>query len=579
MSSVQLNWNANSLPGSTYAVSRNGAVIVSGLAATNYLDTAVADATTYVYQVFATNTVGTGLPSDQASVTTPPAQVQGLTATPLSSSQINLAWTATPGATTYTVRRGTTVVGTPAGTSFPDTGLSASTLYTYTVAANGTGGQGAQSSPASATTQAASSGIVWLPGHIGRTGSGNATGLAGNLSTVLSFISSAVAADIHNQLVGFCVPALWANLEGPTAGTYDGSWAGSQAANSGFAGIQQLINLLKSFTPKRYLMISLNQTGNGMGANTNTAFPSSFAPSYLNSSTYDGGCEWGGRSGYSGYPNVNTTLWNVNTALRVAALVKAYYDHFGAYDPVSGNGIYMWELTNELSLQTSSMITGPAFVNAIVNGYSTIRTQCLSLMLSMRPTFVNPGTPANYSQICQAMFNAKICMANEDGSNNPFTGGINPRNMSWGDAAYAAVSPTGTGLPNHVALGDWAHVFNVENAEYGQERNAPLAAVPPADVGSGYLYDNPSFPGIMSGANYLKSSHIIWFLDTQAGPNVNRFKFPVTNGTQPANPTPGPGAGLTSARPHLIDVITGNTAQPGITGPIPIPRTTRPAGW
>jgi hypothetical protein len=180
---------------------------------------------------------------------------------------------------------------------------------------------------------AAPGSIVWRPGHIGRTGSGNSTGFGGSLATVLSFISSAVAADINNQLVGFCVPAQWANLEGPTAGVYDGSWAGSNAANSGFAGVQQLINLLKSFTPKRYLMMSLNQTGNGAGANTNTAFPSGFAPSYLNSSTYDGGCEWGGRTGYSGYPNTNTTLWNVNTALRVAAMVKAYYDHFGPYDP------------------------------------------------------------------------------------------------------------------------------------------------------------------------------------------------------------------------------------------------------
>jgi hypothetical protein len=322
-------------------------------------------------------------------------------------------------------------------------------------------------------------------------------------------------------------------------------------------------------------MLSLNQTGNGAGANTNAAFPASFAPAYLNNALYDGGCEWGGRSGYSGYPNTNTTLWNLNTALEVAKMVKAYYNHFGPYNPLTGDGIYMWELTNEISLQTTSMITGSALVNAITNGYATIRQTAKDIMLSMRPTFVNPGNASNYGAICNAMFNAKIAMANEDGSNN--RSGVNPR-IAWCDQAYAALG-VGAGLTDYTQSTAWTHVFNVENAEYGRQ-NAPLGAVPPADVGSGYFYDTPANPGIMTGANFLRSSHIILFLDTQNGPNNLRFKFPVTSGQSP-NPPNSPGAGSSAARPHLIDTVTCNSAyfSVGVQSSIPFARLTKPTGW
>jgi hypothetical protein len=364
------------------------------------------------------------------------------------------------------------------------------------------------------------SSIVWIPGHIARTGSGNSSGMGGQLATVLSFIQKVIAADINNQFVGFCVPAHWADLEGPTADVYDGSWGGSNSANVGFAGIQRIIDLLKSYPFKRYLMISLNQTGNGAGASTNTNFPANFAPAYLgvggSGNIYEGGCEWGGRSGYAGYPNTNTTLWNVKTALRVAAMVKAYYDHFGSYDLVTGNGIYMWELTNEISLRAPgdpspvSKLSNPALVDAITNGYATIRQTCPKLMLSMRPTFVHPETAAGYGAICQAMFNAKICMANEDGSNNFL--GTNPH-VSWCDQAYAAQG-IGVGLTDYTKLNTWTHIFNVENAELGKKarRYMPsrLRMWDPAIIydtpTASYQRDHP-----LGGANYLKSSHIIWF--------------------------------------------------------------------
>ena len=81
--------------------------------------------------------------------TTAPAQVTGLAVTPVSSTQLNLAWTANPGTdnvTKYNVYRSTTSgftvntatdtpIAQPTTNSYSDTGLTASTIYYYRVAA------------------------------------------------------------------------------------------------------------------------------------------------------------------------------------------------------------------------------------------------------------------------------------------------------------------------------------------------------------------------------------------------------------------------------------------------------------
>lgn len=102
--------------------------------------------------------------------TAPPIDTQapsiptGFTATAISSSQINLSWTASTdnmGVTGYRVYRGGSQITTVTGTSYSDTGLSPSTSYSYTVAAyDAAGNVSGQSTPASATTQASSGGGI-----------------------------------------------------------------------------------------------------------------------------------------------------------------------------------------------------------------------------------------------------------------------------------------------------------------------------------------------------------------------------------------------------------------------------------
>jgi hypothetical protein len=108
-----------------------------------------------------------------ASCTVPTAPT-GLNATAISSSQINLSWTASTSscAVSYNVFRSTTSGFTPSsanrivsgltGTSFSDTGLAASTTFFYLVQATNSGGTSGSSNQANATTQAASAGPVQI---------------------------------------------------------------------------------------------------------------------------------------------------------------------------------------------------------------------------------------------------------------------------------------------------------------------------------------------------------------------------------------------------------------------------------
>jgi hypothetical protein len=110
------------------------------------------------------------IPGSGSGSTTSPAQVTGLTATTVSSTQLNLAWTANPttdNVTKYNVYRSTTAgftvntatdtpIAQPTTNSYSDTGLTASTTYYYRVAAvNSSGVIGTPSDIASGTTAAA----------------------------------------------------------------------------------------------------------------------------------------------------------------------------------------------------------------------------------------------------------------------------------------------------------------------------------------------------------------------------------------------------------------------------------------
>src|SRR3989442_1692539 len=107
-SQINLSWTAPSDNGGSpitgYKIERSTdsgstwTVVVAntGGTTTTYSNTGLAHATTYTYRVSAINSAGTGSPSTAVPGTTPavaPSSPTGLTATTVSSSQINLSWT------------------------------------------------------------------------------------------------------------------------------------------------------------------------------------------------------------------------------------------------------------------------------------------------------------------------------------------------------------------------------------------------------------------------------------------------------------------------------------------------------
>ena len=112
------------------------------------------------------NSLVNGIEITSSAACTAPTVPSALTATAISTSQINTNWTVSSSpcsGITYTIFRSTTPGFTPSSnnqiasgltaTSYSDTGLTASTTYYYSVEAVGSGGTSAASSPASATTQ------------------------------------------------------------------------------------------------------------------------------------------------------------------------------------------------------------------------------------------------------------------------------------------------------------------------------------------------------------------------------------------------------------------------------------------
>src|SRR5437899_1284914 len=180
-SQINLSWNAPSDTGGSaitgYKIERStdggitwGTIVSnSGTTATTYSNTGLSPSTTYTYRVSAITLVLTSSPSNTASATAsapaaaPPSAPTGLGATTVSSSQINLSWTAPASnggsaITGYKIYRssssGTEGYLTTLGniTSYNNTGLASGHTYFYKITAVNSIGTSPQSNEASAST-------------------------------------------------------------------------------------------------------------------------------------------------------------------------------------------------------------------------------------------------------------------------------------------------------------------------------------------------------------------------------------------------------------------------------------------
>ena len=179
-SRIDLTWTAATDSGGSglagYRLYRNGASApLATVAGTSYADTGLNANTTYSYRVSAYDTAGneSAQSTPPVSVTTPdvpppdtinPTQPSGLTANGVSSSRIDLAWTAATdaggsGLAGYQIFRNgspTPINASPvSGTTYADLGLAPSTSYSYQVRAiDGAGNVSTLSNAASASTSA-----------------------------------------------------------------------------------------------------------------------------------------------------------------------------------------------------------------------------------------------------------------------------------------------------------------------------------------------------------------------------------------------------------------------------------------
>ncbi len=185
-SQINLDWKDNREPDlSHYNVFRSTSSggpyspLVSEVSVSEYSDTGLTSGTTYYYVVTAVNTSDKeSAYSNVASATTegghvePPVAPTNLTATAVSSSQIDLTWTDNAdNEKGFKIERNSLqidIVGANV-TSYSDTGLDPSTTYTYRVRAYNDEGDSAYSNDALATTPSESvEDPIWpRPVHIG----------------------------------------------------------------------------------------------------------------------------------------------------------------------------------------------------------------------------------------------------------------------------------------------------------------------------------------------------------------------------------------------------------------------------
>jgi len=156
-SSMALAWQ-RSATASRYRVYRNG-IYIAETTQNSYFDTGLLSGTVYCYQIRMVDAAGnessfTGTVCNSTNMAAP----TGLTATALSSTQIQISWTASSGATGYYLYRDSaaTPLKSVASNSTVDSNLTADTSYCYAVSSfNAAGVESPKSGQVCATTRLA----------------------------------------------------------------------------------------------------------------------------------------------------------------------------------------------------------------------------------------------------------------------------------------------------------------------------------------------------------------------------------------------------------------------------------------
>ena len=259
---VSLSWDA-ARRAASYSVYRgltaggeSATPVAANLASTTFTDANRTNGVTYYYKVAAINSYGTSPLSNEANATpagpTPPPAPSSLSALP-GDRQVALAWSASAGAASYNLYRGTSSGGqspTPVRTGITtltvtDTGLTNGTAYFYKVAAVNSAGPGNKSNEANATPA----------GPTPPPAPSSFSALPGDQQVVLAWSASVGAASYN---------------------LYRGTLSGGQSATPVRTGITALTVTdtgLTNGTRYYYTVAAVNANGTGNKSNEANAMP------------------------------------------------------------------------------------------------------------------------------------------------------------------------------------------------------------------------------------------------------------------------------------------------------------------
>jgi endoglucanase len=220
------------------------------------------------------NEPGGGTPDTQ-----PPTTPANLRVTTTTSSTVTLAWDASTddvsGVTGYQVFRGTgtTPVGTPSGLTFTDTGLAASTTYSYTVrAVDGTGKVSAASAAVNGTTTAVSQdySVAASPGTL-------SVARGANASTTIAITRTNFTGGVTMSASGLPsgVTVAFSPSGSTTGNSVTATFSASSTATLGAATITLTAT---SGSLSRTTTVSLTVTSGGTGTATATPVVSTNSP-------------------------------------------------------------------------------------------------------------------------------------------------------------------------------------------------------------------------------------------------------------------------------------------------------------
>ena len=158
LTSIRFTWAASTdnVGVAGYKIYRGGTQVGTSIAA-SYTDSSLTPGTNYSYTVAAYDAAGNTSAQTASSLfstladTTAPSVPTSLTSPGQTTTSVTLAWTASAddvAVTGYKVYRGGTQVGTTTSATYTDTGLTAATSYSYTVAAYDAAGNTSAQTPA-----------------------------------------------------------------------------------------------------------------------------------------------------------------------------------------------------------------------------------------------------------------------------------------------------------------------------------------------------------------------------------------------------------------------------------------------